>query len=98
DLGALVSVEERDKVAFLVETAIADGAIARLGGRSPDGIGAFYPATLLTDVQHGSTINRTEIFGPVTAIVRVYDTTEAIRKANDTEFGLMAYVFGEEGA
>ena len=47
-------------------------------------------------MKHGSAINRTEIFGPVTAVVRFSDVDEAVRMANDTEFGLMAYVFGAE--
>lgn len=94
-LGALVSLTERDKVADLVDTAIAEGAtVVRGGGRSAKG--AFYDATLLTGVDHGSTINVNEIFGPVAAIVRYDDVDEAIRMANDTIYGLMAYVFGEE--
>ena len=93
-LGALVSLEERDKVAGLVTTAVAEGAHLTLGGESIAG-GAFYPATVLVDVEHGSTINRTEIFGPVSAVVRFDDVEEAIRMANDTIFGLIAYVFGE---
>ena len=94
-LGALVSVGERDKVAALVDTAVADGAtIVRGGHSSPQG--AFYDATLLTGVAHGSAINATEIFGPVTAVVRFEDVDDAVRMANDTEYGLMAYVFGEE--
>ncbi|MEN2740594.1 NAD-dependent succinate-semialdehyde dehydrogenase [Microbacterium sp. X-17] len=95
DLGALVSVGERDKVAALVETAVGEGAKVVVGGRSSDE-GAFYDATLLTDVAHGSAINRNEIFGPVTAVVRYTDVDEAVRMANDTIYGLMAYVFGEE--
>jgi succinate-semialdehyde dehydrogenase/glutarate-semialdehyde dehydrogenase len=96
DLGALVSLKERDKVAALVDTAVAEGARVALGGEaiSP---GAFYPPTVLLDVEHGSTINRSEIFGPVTAIVAFDDVDEAVRMANDTIFGLIAYVFGEEG-
>jgi len=95
DLGALVSVEERDKVAALVDRAVASGArVVRGGSSSP--IGAFYDATLLTGVQHGSEITTTEIFGPVTAVVPYDDIDEAVHMANDTEFGLMAYVFGEE--
>ena len=97
DLGALVSIAERDKVAGLVETAIAEGASVALGGE-PSASGAFYPPTLLTEVRHGSTINVTEIFGPVTAVVRFTDVEEAITQANDSEFGLIAYVFGEERA
>ena len=95
DLGALVSTAERDKVAALVETAVADGATLVRGGRARAG-GAFYDATLLTDVKHGSAINTTEIFGPVTAVVRFDDVDEAVRMANDTIYGLMAYVFGAE--
>ena len=95
DLGALVSLTERDKVASLVETAVSEGAAIAIGG-SASSEGAFYDATLLTGVEHGSTINTTEIFGPVTAVVRFTDTDEAVRQANDTEFGLMAYVFGDE--
>jgi len=94
-LGALVSVNERDKVADLVDTAVAEGATVVRGGHRHTS-GAFYDATLLTDVAHGSTINVTEIFGPVAAIVRYSDVDEAIRMANDTVYGLMAYVFGEE--
>jgi succinate-semialdehyde dehydrogenase/glutarate-semialdehyde dehydrogenase len=97
DLGALVSFAERDKVADLVSTAVEEGAQVAVGGK-PSEVGAFYPPTLLTGVAHGSTINRTEIFGPVTAVVRFDDVDDAVRQANDTIFGLMAYVFGEERA
>lgn len=94
-LGALVSVAERDKVAGLVDAAVAEGATVVRGGQA-SATGAFYDATLLTDVTHGSTINRNEIFGPVTAVVKFDDVDEAVRMANDTIYGLMAYVFGEE--
>ncbi|MFY1671542.1 NAD-dependent succinate-semialdehyde dehydrogenase [Plantactinospora sp. WMMB334] len=95
DLGALVSVPERDKVAALVGTALAEGATLRRGGHASTD-GAFYDATLLTGVEHGATITTTEIFGPVTAVVRFDDVDDAVRMANDTIYGLMAYVFGEE--
>lgn len=95
-LGALVSVSERDKVAALVDDAVADGAVVEAGGGIPAGDGAFYPATLLTGITHGTAITANEIFGPVTTIVRVDSEEDAVRMANDTEFGLMAYVFGEE--
>lgn len=94
-LGALVSVAERDKVANLVDSAVADGATVVCGGTSST-TGAFYAATLLAGVKHGSPINAREIFGPVTAVVRYDDVDEAIRMSNDTIYGLMAYVFGEE--
>ncbi|WP_213451916.1 aldehyde dehydrogenase family protein [Rhizomonospora bruguierae] len=95
DLGAFVSVAERDKVADLVAAAVAEGATLRRGGRRLPG-GAFYEPTLLTGVDHGATITTTEIFGPVTAVVRFDAVDDAVRMANDTVFGLMAYVFGEE--
>ncbi|MGW1340543.1 NAD-dependent succinate-semialdehyde dehydrogenase [Kribbella sp. NPDC002412] len=94
ELGALVSPEERDKVAGLVDRAVADGATLTLGGGTPPA-GAFYPPTVLTDVRHGSEINRTEIFGPVVAIVSYTDVEDAVTKANDTIYGLIAYVYGD---
>lgn len=94
-LGALVSVKERDKVAALVDSAVRDGATVVQGGRS-SATGAFYDATLVTGVRHGSDITENEIFGPVTAVVRFDEIDDAVRMANDTIFGLMAYVFGEE--
>ncbi|QNE35387.1 NAD-dependent succinate-semialdehyde dehydrogenase [Leifsonia shinshuensis] len=95
-LGALVSQRERDKVAELVETAVGEGATIVLGG-ADESSGCFYPATILKGVAHGSTINSTEIFGPVAAIVRYDDVEDALLMANDSEFGLSAYVFGPEG-
>jgi len=94
-LGALVSVQERDKVADLVTEALAEGASLLVGG-TPSPQGAFYAPTVLTEVAHGSSINRTEIFGPVAALVAVDDVDAAVRMANDTEYGLIAYIFGEE--
>ena len=94
-LGALVSVAERDKVADLVDSAVAGGATLVRGGHASAN-GAFYDATLLTGIEHGSAITTTEIFGPVTAVIRFDDVDEAVRMANDTVYGLMAYVFGEE--
>ncbi|KRA24276.1 NAD-dependent succinate-semialdehyde dehydrogenase [Microbacterium sp. Root61] len=94
-LGALVSLAERDKVASLVDVAVAEGARVVVGGaRMPDG--AFYAATLLDGVRHGDSITRQEIFGPVTAVISYDDVEDAIRMANDTEFGLVGYVFGPE--
>lgn len=95
NLGSLVSVAERNKVAELVSAAVSEGASVIRGGE-PSEIGAFYPPTLLVGVEHGSLINTTEIFGPVTAIVTYDDVNDAVKMANDTVYGLMAYVFGEE--
>jgi succinate-semialdehyde dehydrogenase/glutarate-semialdehyde dehydrogenase len=96
-LGALVSIKERDKVAALVETAVQEGATVELGGTVIAGNGAFYPPTLLTGVRHGSTINQTEIFGPVAAVVRFGGDDDVVAMANDSIYGLIAYVFGPEG-
>jgi len=94
-LGALVSTHERDKVAALVNDAVAGGATLVRGGHSA-AEGAFYDATLLTGVTHGSAITTTEIFGPVTTVIAFDSVDDAVRMANDTVYGLMAYVFGEE--
>jgi succinate-semialdehyde dehydrogenase/glutarate-semialdehyde dehydrogenase len=95
-LGALVSVTERDKVADLVDVAVGEGARVLTGGTASAN-GAFYSPTVLADVQHGSAITRTEIFGPVTTVVAYDDVDEAVRMANDTIYGLIAYVYGETG-
>lgn len=95
-LGALVSVLERDKVATLVTTAINEGAVAVTGGSVPVDEGAFYPATVLGDVAADSSILQQEIFGPVAPIVVVDSDDEAIRLANDTPFGLISYVYSED--
>ncbi|MFC8182156.1 MULTISPECIES: NAD-dependent succinate-semialdehyde dehydrogenase [Nocardiaceae] len=96
-LGALVSIEERDKVADLVDRAVEEGAEIVCGGKSLDG-GAFYEPTVLRGVAHDSEIARTEIFGPVVSIIEYDEVDDAIRMANDTIFGLIAYVYGEKGA
>lgn len=96
DLGPLVNAETRDKVAALVEDAVAKGATLRLGGRRPEGPGYFYPPTVLTGVPDDALCLREEIFGPVAAIQSFRDEDEAIARANDTEHGLVAYVFTED--
>ena len=92
--GALVSVHERNKVAELVEAAVAAGATVVTGGK-PYEHGAFYSPTVLAGVAHESPIARTEIFGPVTSVIEYDDVEDAVRMANDTIYGLIAYVYGE---
>ena len=92
-LGPLVSVKERDKVANLVALARDEGAIALTGGDSPEGVGAFFPATVLGNVAPDATILSREIFGPVAPIVTVGSDEEAIALANNAEYGLISYVF-----
>jgi len=93
DLGALVSNYERDKVADLVSDAVAAGATAVVGGSTPEGLGAFYPATVLAGVAQDAAILNSEIFGPVAPIVTVDSDDEAIELANNTNFGLISYVY-----
>jgi succinate-semialdehyde dehydrogenase/glutarate-semialdehyde dehydrogenase len=92
-VGPLVNEDSVSKVDELVTAAVAEGATAVTGGARPDGVGWYYPPTVLTDVPADSSILREEIFGPVAPIVTFTEEAEAIRMANDTEFGLVAYVF-----
>ncbi|SER59311.1 succinate semialdehyde dehydrogenase [Tranquillimonas rosea] len=93
DVGPLVNAATRDKVAELVEDALARGATLRLGGAVPDGKGFFYPPTVLAEVPPDALCQREEIFGPVAAIQTFSDTDDVVARANDTEYGLVAYVF-----
>ena len=94
-LGASVSVKERNKIADLVEEAKAKGGKVNLGGVKPDGKGAFYPATVLT-VTKENPILAHEIFGPVAPIVLFDTDEEGIALANDTDYGLISYVFSAD--
>jgi succinate-semialdehyde dehydrogenase/glutarate-semialdehyde dehydrogenase len=96
DIGPLVNEETRSKVVGLVDGALTDGASALLGGRAPDRKGYFYEPTLLDGVAADSAILNTEIFGPVAPVVRFSDEADAIRWANATEFGLVAYVYTQD--
>jgi succinate-semialdehyde dehydrogenase/glutarate-semialdehyde dehydrogenase len=91
-LGASVSVKERNKIAQLVVDSVTNGAKVNVGGKSIEGSGAFYPATVLT-VSKDNPILKQEIFGPVAPIVITTSDEEAITLANATEFGLIAYVY-----
>ncbi|HEX5395937.1 MAG TPA: NAD-dependent succinate-semialdehyde dehydrogenase [Candidatus Limnocylindria bacterium] len=93
DVGPLVNEDTRSKVAELVDGAVSAGASALLGGRAPERKGYFYEPTLLDGVSAEAAILNTEIFGPVAPIVRFTDEADAIRWANATEFGLVAYVY-----
>ncbi|MDT7580992.1 MAG: succinate-semialdehyde dehydrogenase / glutarate-semialdehyde dehydrogenase, partial [Pseudonocardiales bacterium] len=92
-LGPLVNDAAVEKVDELVSGAIEAGARTLVGGTVPDGKGCYYPATVLVDVPSDAAILREEIFGPVAPIVTVTTEEDAVRWANDTEFGLVAYVY-----
>lgn len=91
-LGASVSVKERNKIAALVDSAVLEGGKVVTGGVTPSGEGAFYPPTVLV-VDRSNEILSHEVFGPVAPIV-IFDTdNEAIELANATDFGLISYVY-----
>jgi succinate-semialdehyde dehydrogenase/glutarate-semialdehyde dehydrogenase len=96
DVGPLVNAEARDKVQELVEDAVARGARVRLGGKTPGGTGFFYPPTVLDGVPREARVLNEEIFGPVAPIVEVDDEDDAVRLANDTEYGLVSYLYTKD--
>jgi len=95
-LGPLVNAEGRDKVISLVNDAVKKGAKVLTGGKTPEGPGYFYPATVLTNVPDGADLLREEIFGPVASIQTFKTEDEAIKRANDTEYGLVAYLYTKD--
>ncbi len=93
ELGPLINASSQAKVDELVKGTIALGARALVGGEVPDRPGYFYPATVLVDVTADAPVLSEEIFGPVAPIITFETDDEAIRLANDTEYGLVAYVY-----
>ena len=96
DVGPLVNAETRDKVAAFVADAVSKGARIECGGEAPEGPGYYYPPTVLSNVPETADCVHDEIFGPVAALQTFTDQDEVIRRANDTEYGLVAYVFSED--
>ncbi len=96
DVGPLVNADTRDKVAAFVADAVAKGAKVECGGTTPEGTGYFYPPTVLSNVPENAACVQDEIFGPVAAIQTFTDQSDVIRRANDTEYGLVAYVFSDD--
>jgi succinate-semialdehyde dehydrogenase/glutarate-semialdehyde dehydrogenase len=92
-VGPLIDATQRDKVAELVEDAVAKGAKVLCGGNKLDGPGYFYEPTVLTDVPPDARLLKEEIFGPVAPVVGFPDEDAAVAAANDTEFGLVAYQY-----
>jgi len=93
EVGPLVNQPTRSKVAELVTEAADSGAKVVTGGRAPERRGYYYEPTLIDGVPAEAAILSTEIFGPVAPVVRFTDEADAIRWANDTEFGLVSYVY-----
>jgi len=94
-IGPLIDDRAVAKAEKLVQDAVSRGAQLRTGGKPVEGPGTFYEPTVVSDVPAGSEILREEIFGPVLAIVPFDDEDDAVRIANDTEFGLVSYVYTE---
>lgn len=90
DLGPLISTAHRDKVAGMVSRAPGEGGRVVTGGTIPDLPGSFYRPTLIADVDERSEVYRDEIFGPVLTVRSFADDDDALRQANDTDYGLAA--------
>jgi succinate-semialdehyde dehydrogenase/glutarate-semialdehyde dehydrogenase len=93
EVGPLIDGTQREKVSNLVEDAVGQGARVLVGGHARDGAGYFYDPTVLSDVPDGAELLKEEIFGPVAPVKGFADEDEAIAAANDTEYGLVAYVY-----
>ncbi|KAA9164519.1 NAD-dependent succinate-semialdehyde dehydrogenase [Amycolatopsis acidicola] len=95
DLGPLITEKQRGTVETLVADAVANGAELVMGGARPDRPGYFYQPTVLKDVPKAARITREEIFGPVAPLIPFDSEGEVIAAANDTDYGLVAYIFTE---
>jgi succinate-semialdehyde dehydrogenase / glutarate-semialdehyde dehydrogenase len=93
DVGPLIDDDQRDKVSELVSDALERGATAVVGGNRVDGAGYFYEPTVLGDIPEGARVLTEEIFGPVAPVKGFGSEEEAVAAANDTEYGLVAYVY-----
>jgi len=89
----MINERSRDAIAELVQNSVDDGARVVTGATVPDRTGYFYSPTVLSEVPPGSSILSAEIFGPVAPIVTFEDADEAVTMANDTEYGLISYVY-----
>ena len=96
DVGPLVDADQQSKVAELVDDAVEKGATAVCGGSVVDGPGYFFQPTVLDGVTKDARLLKEEIFGPVAPIVAFSTDQEAIDAANDTEYGLVSYVFTKD--
>jgi succinate-semialdehyde dehydrogenase/glutarate-semialdehyde dehydrogenase len=92
-VGPLIDESQQKKVAELVEDAVQKGAETVVGGHIPDGRGYFYEPTVLKNISDDARVLKEEIFGPVAPVKDFSSEEEAIAAANDTEYGLVAYVF-----
>jgi succinate-semialdehyde dehydrogenase/glutarate-semialdehyde dehydrogenase len=96
DVGAMAWERQVEHVAGLVDNAVKNGARVEVGGVRPPGPGLFYEPTVLTNCRQDMDVMKKEIFGPVIPIMRVANEDEAVRLANDSHLGLLAYVFSKD--
>ena len=95
-IGPLINADAVSKAKSLVDDAVNRGATLLAGGSAIEGAGTFFEPTVVTGVQPGSDILREEIFGPVLSIIPFTDEADAVAKANDTEYGLVGYVYTKD--
>ena len=93
NFGPMSKIKLRDELHQQVLQSVEQGAVLKLGGKIPDKPGAWYPATVLTNVKQGMTAFSEELFGPVSTIISARDEAEAITIANESEFGLGGAIF-----
>jgi succinate-semialdehyde dehydrogenase / glutarate-semialdehyde dehydrogenase len=92
-IGPLINESAVSKASTLVQDAVTRGATVLVGGNAIEGAGTFFEPTVVSGVRPGSDILREEIFGPVLSIIPFTDEADAVAKANDTEYGLVGYVY-----
>ena len=96
DIGPMARFDLRDELHEQVKESCEQGAECLLGGKIPDSEGAYYPATVLTNITKGMPAYEEELFGPVASIIKAENEEDAIAIANDNTYGLGAAVFSED--
>lgn len=98
DVGPQAREDLRDQLHEQVRKSVDKGATLVIGGEKPEGSGAYYPVTILTDVKPGMPAYEEELFGPVASVIKVKNEEDAIRVANETQYGLGASVYSKDTA
>lgn len=96
DMGALARKDLQEKLHEQVVDSVDKGATIAVGGELPEGIGSFYPATILENVKSGQPAYDDELFGPVASLIRAKDQDDAMRIANDSRYGLGGAIFSKD--